>query len=422
MSMSTGTINDVLQDLDSFLESAQTKQAATADQNMGDKDTSHPSAQVDDQLLGDAPEKERSAENEADVSRDVGPQNINDANESDAEKPNSMESLTTAAPTGEDPSNETGSTKETKEDGTSSHPSDLESSVQKEKYAAFRADLDKKIKTDGLQKVACDLANEVLADIATVMESQTAEVKQASAAGAAAADRVLTESEKRAAEKNQIMDSLIKEAYQAGQQDAELLLDFYCGVAEGAAEKRAEEEAAANEKEDGGSKEEAGDSGNASSGAEDAVTGEGSEEAGALPPEDIQQLADMAAPAVEEPAPEMPAEAAMPAAEAMGAEALGGEMGAPGEEEVLDALSQALTDAGVTPEELVMAIEAEQGAAGPEMPIEQKVAAVQVAKTAAAKINHFRNLQALGRGKLTKKANLSVVWKMRQLVKNCTGK
>jgi hypothetical protein len=86
----------------------------------------------------------------------------------------------------------------------------------------------------------------------------------------------------------------------------------------------------------------------------------------------------------------------------------------------LDALSAALTDAGVTPEELVAAIEGEQANAG--APLEQKMAAVQIAKVAAARVNEFRNLQAVGRVRLTKRASLDMVWNMRQMIKQTMGR
>lgn len=379
------SVNELLRELDSVIESARpaVKRAATEDQNMGDKDTSHPSTSVDDQLLGDAPEGERSAENESDVTRDVGTQNINDAKESDAEKPNAMVGLTTAKATGEDPANETGSTKGVKEDGTSGHPSDLESSVQKEKYAAWRKGFEAKVKSEGFAKVATDLSNEILADIAVALDGQPASVKAAAARGAQAAEGLT----KLSAEQEQILGQLEKEAAEAGRANADLLVDFYRGVVEGVAEKRAEEEAA----------EASSTEGEGEGAAAEEVP---AESAGALPAEDLSQLAAVAEPAAA--APEMAPEAAG------------------GDAEVLDALSQALADAGVTPEELVQAIEAEQTGVG--APIEQKMAAVNVAKTAAARVNAFRNLQGLGRIRMTKRASLDLVYKMRQMVRASMGR
>lgn len=97
-----------------------------------------------------------------------------------------------------------------------------------------------------------------------------------------------------------------------------------------------------------------------------------------------------------------------------------GGMGEPGEEEIVQALSEALADAGVTPEELAAAVAAQEG--GGEAPLEQKVAAMNIAKLASEEVNRYRNLKSLGRIKNVKRASLQLTWSVRQMIKDVVGK
>lgn len=104
---------DLLSEIDSFLAAVETEKAAeTAStqghvQNQGDTGTSHPSKSIDDGTQ-DASEGSRSAENTADVKSSVPGQSVDVAKE-DKMEGKSENPLTTAKPTGEDPSNETSS-------------------------------------------------------------------------------------------------------------------------------------------------------------------------------------------------------------------------------------------------------------------------------------------------------------------------
>ena len=367
------TYGAAMDDLDKFVTELREKQAAEGAPlggDQGNKDTTHPSKSVDNQEES-ATEGSRSAENEADISKDVPGVNINDVPADEANAPAAMESITTAADTGDDPSNETGGTKSDKDDPGTTHPAEMDGTENGQKSAAQAADekLDAAIKEHGLAKVAAELADMVLEETGQTPE----QIKAATDAGAQAATQTVEDMVN--ANVPQIMDNLDKMASDC----AAKLLDYYAGIEEQQKSAMLPGEGAPPE--------------------EPMPGGAGGE--GALPPEDIEQLAAAAGGEV---APEAgaPPEAGM--GPGMGPGVGGG--GEPGDEEVIEALSAALQEAGITPEELVAAIEAEQGAA-PGMaegglPIEKKLAHVNTAKEACAEVNSYRNLVAAGRFKHTK--------------------
>jgi hypothetical protein len=377
MGNSTKTYGSALAELDTYLGALQKSagvEKKTASETSEDP-TSHPVENVDDQL-DPASEGSRSAENEADVTSDVGPQNINDAAPASDEEPKPV-AMTTAATTGEDPSNETAGVKDTKDDPGTTHPA---------KAAEYLETVKKACAEQGAEKVASDLGNEIMADIACI-KAADGNVEKAAEAGAAAAD---SEIEKLAeAQLPLIVEGAIKEA----EADARNLFDYYTNFQKAAEEGAEPEEAVSGEV----ATEEAGDAG----------------EEGALPVEDLEQLA-----AVAEGPEGVGAEEA-----AMGAPAvdpMADPMAEPGSEEVVEALSEALADAGVTPEEFAAAVASQEGAA--EAPIEQKMAAVQVANLATSEVNRYRNLKTAGRVSNEKRASIQLVWTVRQMVKDVTGK
>lgn len=364
------TYGSALAELDAYLGELQKTASET-----GEDSTAHP-VQSEDGQLSSATEGSRSAENESDVTSDVGVQNINDAAPAKDEEPAPV-ALTTAATTGKDPANETSSAKMDKEDPGTSHPA---------KAASVLEVIQRACAEKGAEKVASDLGNEIMADIA-VMNGGGAngtDLEKASAAGAAAAD---SEIEKlAAAQLPVVVENLTKEAAA----DAERLFEFYHNFEKAAMGAEGEPEEAVS--------------------GEEAAAGDAGEE-GALPPEDLQQLEALAggAGAVPPEAAAMPPEAA-----------LGGEMAEPEAEEVVDALSAALEDAGVTPEEFAAAVAAQEGAA--DMPIEEKMAAHQIAGLAASEVNRYRNLRAAGRLLNVKKANIQLTWTIRQMLKDVMGR
>lgn len=381
----------VLDDLNTFLEDLRTKQAAEAPLggDQGDKDTTHPSKTVDNQEQG-ATEGSRSAENEADISSDVPGVNINDVSAEEANKEAKPVGQTTAATTGEDPSNETESVKFDKEDPGTSHPSEM-NGTENGKNAGAKGDqknpVDDLIAKHGLEKVATELADLVIEETGgepTDQEKKAA--AEAANAGAGAADDLVD----RQINENlpQIFSNLDKSAAAM----ANDLAHFYIGIQHSAQEKQAED---GEEDDDTSEKPMPGETG-----------GEG-----ALPTDDLQQLAAAAGGEEAGVMPPAPAEAGIE----MGVE------GEPSDEEVVEALSEALADAGVTPEELVMAIEADQSAA-PGVPMDAKMAALNTAREACQEINRYRNLNAAGRWKTQKRASLDLKWSMRRLINEVVGR
>lgn len=337
------------------------REKQAADQ--GDVDTTHPSKNVDNGTIP-ATEGARSAENDKDITEDVPGENINDVPAADANGPSGDTVNTTAALSGDDPANETAGTKDTKDDPGTTHPAKTAAEV-----------VDAVVKEDGIEKVASELVNLVREDL-TSFETQ---VKEAHAAGVDAGQA------------EQIKENLNKYASAC----AEGLKGYYEGLAEKLAEA-----------------------------GEEPMPGDAQAE-GALPVEDLQQLA-----AVAETPEGMPAEsdpmgmgAEEGMVEGMPAEAAAGDAS---EEEVIQALSEALAEAGVTPEELAVAVEAEQQAvpAGAEggPSIEEQAAIVDNAKMACAQVNAYRNLDSVGRLNHTKRASIKVKYAMRQLVREATGK
>lgn len=360
----------VLAELDSFL--GQLSKSAAEE---GDKDTAHPSKGVDDQ---DRPATEgaRSAENERDVTAMVGVQNINDAAPATDEEPDAV-AMTTAKTTGKDPANETASVKSTKDDPGSSHPS--------AKVAEFLGQVKSACAKFGAEKIATEIGNSLMADIAVLSdnaEKQASEngLEQAAAAGSNQAEVMFKEA------MAETMPNILSYVEKQASEAAVMLRDFYAGVEQGA-QKKAE--------------------GNP----EEGIPGEAGGE-GALPQEDLAQLAAAAGGPGGAP---MPEEAMM-----AGGEGLGGPGGAQGDEEVIQALSEALADAGITPEELAQAVASSQKTAS-HMTIEQRKNASDIAKLAMCEVNSHRNLQSVGRTHV-KKASLSLAYAMRQMIKDVTGK
>lgn len=372
------TYGSALAELDNYLGQLRKTAAETSEDA-----TSHPIQSEDDQL-GAAAEGARSAENEADITSDVGPQNINDAAPATDEEPKPV-ALTDAATTGKDPSNETAGVKMNKEDPGTTHPA----KAGTEKGAEYLTRVKQACVQYGAEKVATELGNSIMADIATlgdrIKAASPQDIENAANAGARAADN---EIEKIAeAQLPGLVDFVTKQA----EADALNLAQFYDSFIKAAEGEEEPEEAV--------------------SGEEDAEAGDAGEE-GALPAEDLAQLASVAAP---EEAAALGAEAPV---EGMGME--GAMPAEPGEEEVVEALSEALADAGVTPEELSAAVAA-QGAAT-DIPLEQKMAAVKTANLATAEVNRYRNLKAIGRVGREKRANIQLTWSIRQMIKDVMGK
>jgi len=368
--------NQALADLDKFMAGL-TKAAGGSE----DSTTAHPSADEDNQTSDSKLEGSHANELEAAISSDIGPLNINDAPEA-KDKKIGPEQQTSANETGKD----VPSVKMEKEDPGTSHPAKAAEYLEKVKTACAKY---------GAEKVATELGNTIMADIAVLCEEQT---KQAAAAGANDADALIKQAE---AELATITPYLVKRA-----NDAAALLFGYYQQLEKQAEDEAKQDAEAGVP--GDSEEAAGDSG-----------GEG-----ALPAEDLEQLAAAAGP--EAGGEAAPAPAADPMA-ALGAAPAGmpaeGAAPAGGEDmEVIDALSQALADAGVTPEELAQAVAAEQQS--PKMAsvaLETRVKRAEIAKLAAAEVNRYRNLKAVGRIN-TKQASITAAWEMRKMIKEVMGK
>jgi hypothetical protein len=357
--------NQALADLDKYLAGL-TKAAGGSE----DSASSHPSKSEDDQTSDAKLEGSHASELEASISSDIGPLNINDAPAA-SDKKIGPEQQTTANETGKD----VPSVKLDKDDPGTSHPAKAAEYIEKVKAACAKF---------GAEKVATELGNALMADIAVLCESET---KQAAAAGASEADALVKQAE---AELATLTPYLVKRADAA----ATLLHAFYSQLEKDAAgEPGADPEAGVP----GEGEEAAGDAG-----------GEG-----ALPSEDLEQLAAVAGPEAGA-APEGDPMAAAAGADPMAA--------AGGDAEVIDALSQALADAGVTPEELAQAVAAEQQ--GPKMAsvsLEERVKRAEVAKLAASEVNRYRNLKAVGRIQ-TKQASLSLTWAMRSMIKDVMGK
>ncbi len=407
--MSNTTYGSVLAEIDSYVQTLREKRAAEA----GDTGTTHPSANVDDQTRP-ATEGARSAENEGDIVDSIIGPDVNSASAADAETPNKAVAMTAAAATGEDPKNETASAKGDKDDGTTTHPADAEKVG--DKYASFEK-LSAAIEADAV-KVATELGNELLADIAVIMdgvEKQAADdgaqqaadqdagqadaVKFAEAAGYEAAQaleqQLLDETREKAAAAQQAAE-LTATIQKEAEADAEMLIGYYESLAKSAEGEAEDEEATGSE-------------------------------GAALPPEDISALAaaanEGAAPAVPAPAeggeipPEVAADLAAQAAQADGG-ADEGAMADADEEQVVEALSDALAEAGVSPEELAQAVAAEQ--AGADVPDEVKAAAVASARASAEAILQHRDREA--KGQVEKKASIELKYQVRQMVRDLLGK
>lgn len=364
------TYGSALAELDAYLGELQKTASETSEDS-----TSHPVENVDDQL-DPATEGSRSSENEADITSDVGPQNINDAAPAKDEEPKPV-AMTSAATTGEDPSNETSGVKMDKDDPGTSHPA---------KAASYLEGIKKACAERGAEKVASELGDSIMADIA-VLQPAGSDIEKAAEAGAAAAD---SEIEKLAAAQ---MPALIEGAIKQAELDAANLAEFYLSYEKAAmGEEGVPEEAVPGE--------------------EDVeAAGEAGEE-GALPVEDLEQLAAVAG------APEEGAAGPMMGGDPM----MGGEPGMeePGTDEVVEALSEALADAGVTPEEFASAVASQEGAG--EAPIEEKMAAVQIANLATGEVNRYRNLKAAGRISNVKRASIQLTYVVRQMIKDVMGK
>jgi len=377
-----------LANLDQFVTELREKQAAELPLggDQGDKDTTHPSKAVDNQEEA-ATEGSRSAEHEADISKDVPGVNINDVSPEEAHKPAAMENLTTAETTGKDPAVETASVKTDKDDPGTTHPAEMDGTENGLKSAAEIAEY--ACAQYGVEKAAAAMTISVMNELLGNSDDVDELSKQAAAAGESDANAMAQEIQENMP---QILGNLEKMA--------SVYADHFSSYYGALLEKAAMEEEMMEEEEDG---------------AEAELPPEAMSE-GALPEEDIAQLADVAEgeEGVEDVEPEMAGEEEMPMDEA---EAMAGEGG---EEEVIEALSEALDEAGVTPEELVAAVEGE--AAVSEEPIEEKVAHVKSAQQACFEVNAYRNLKACGRLKTVKKASLAQKYAMRQLVTQLTGK
>ncbi len=349
--------------LDAILDQLRQKRA----EDMGDKGTTHISKDEDNGTVP-ATEGARGEENDADVkvqiNLDVGsaPANTDAVTEPEA--------LTTAKPTGEDPSTETASAEDFPNDSGTTHPARVDGG----KIAAeIKAACDK----DGVEAVIMKLSSELLA-AASSTEPAT---KAAAAAGAAAAD---ADMQKIAAlvEANlpDTLDSLVKEAAL----DADRFVSFVAGALIS--------KVAENEDMD--------------------TMGEGE----MMPDDGVAQLAEIAssgmAPAEEALLDEAPLdEAPLDPAALEGAEG----------EELIAALSEALDEAGITPEELVEAV-ASTEEANPAEPLDAKMAAVRISHGAALEVNAYRNRRALGRH--VKRASMAVSYgvlcKIRELMASAT--
>lgn len=374
------TFGAALDDLDKFVTTLREKQAAELPLggDQGDKDTEHPSKSVDNQEQP-ATEGARSAENEADISKDVPGVNINDVPAADANKPAAMESLTTAKDTGDDPANETSSVKSDKDDPGTSHPAEMDG-TENGKSASVQQVIEQSISQFGVEKTAA----EMLRLVQDELQPTTQAAKQAAEAGAADADEL-------AQQVGQNLPHILDNLDKMASVYASNLFDYYAGIeAQHALNKKAEGEAP-----------------------EEPMPGDAGGE-GALPEEDIAQLAAAAGGEPEGDEGMMPggAEGMMPP---MPEEMAGGE-----DAEVIEALSEALAEAGITPEELVAAVEAEQsGAEG--VPIEEKMAQVKVAHAACREVNAYRNLVSAGRIR-EKRASLEQKFAMYQMVRKLTEK
>jgi len=221
------TKNKALLDrLDEYLSQIQSIKQAEDDQ--GDKETSHPSKDVDNQTVA-ATEGARSAENTADVKKNVPGDSV-DAAAENSESNAPVETIgVTAAPTGEDSANEKNYSASIDDPGTSSE---------------MTADDGEKFGCDMSLSALTKLANEINAQVAIMGKSRQqsanktvkkAEVKPGNesefkAAGYKAASAVcaaIKQSEeeqiKQAAEYEQhVVGSLTKQA----QEDAENLIGF----------------------------------------------------------------------------------------------------------------------------------------------------------------------------------------------------
>ena len=441
------TYGAVLAEIDEYLGDLKEKRASSEDA------TTHPVQSVDDQTQ-DTGEGSRSSENTSDVKSDILGGDIDSASGTDAETPNKAVAMTDAAATGEDPANETASTKGTKEDGTTSHPANAEDVG--EKYSSFK-DLESAINVDP-EKVAADLGNSLMADIAVLMgdmgkkaaipadvvpapakaaapaaeaataaapgaevpavktpaveapaKDEDAAAKEAEQAGYDAAAAVYESSEKTA--------EFIKQIEKEAEADAELLASYYVGLVKGAM--GSEDEIPANEVAEGE--------------AEGTSEGEGAE----LPPEDVSALAAAAEgeglPGEEAMAGGMPGEEmamgpegippealaeGLGAEEGMGAEGDMGALGGAGEEEVVQALSEALAEAGVSPEELAQAVAAEQS--GMQVEASVKTAAIKSARQSVERIEGYRKLEK--EGKAVKKASIELKYQVRQMIREYLGR
>lgn len=236
--MSKGT--NILEAIDEFLNNAAVTKAAESSnqgvvENQGDSGTSHPSKSTEDGTQ-DAPEGARSAENSSDVKGSITSQSVDEAKE-DKMSGKSENELTTAKPTGEDPSNETASVnskipgeagKDHKGQDTS-HPAKVDFG---DKYASVKQAAEDIISraNDAFAKIAALEDNDAPATKQAKITSAStggSETDEDEAAGAKAAEAVVAELNKQANEGSQeLLVHIVKSAYD----DANDLADFYAGM------------------------------------------------------------------------------------------------------------------------------------------------------------------------------------------------
>ena len=315
-------MSNFLNDLDKWVLDAIEKSGA-------EEPTAHPSQSVDN---GDQPATTdaRAAENESDVKSEIIADSVDEATGEAAEGPGRGENNpitdigTKAAPTGEDPSSETESVKPKPEDPGTAHPA---KATMGEKYSAAQlrnmgdailADI--AVATAAVEKTAescaapkVKAATAETEDMKVEAKPETDEIKKAKEAGKEAAAMVADQLDLSAQVQNAqpnptevIMDIRKTAAYDAGN-----VSDYLAGFLAKAAE-------------------------------------------GEVIPQDTGEEV------IEETSDAMPA--GMPGAEAEMAAGMGGAPEAGGED--IDAIVEALVQAGVTPEELMALVEGQGGAEG----------------------------------------------------------
>lgn len=291
----------------------------SAESHEPDKGTSHPVGSADTSTQP-ASEGSRSAENEKDVKNDQGSPAVDNKPEATASSGNSAASDqlqigTKKAPTGEDPSSETSSVNSSLKDPGTSHPARVDNDeLDGKKYASMS--------TEMLAKTAADIANQILA---------SPELEQLMAAAQGTPTKTAAEA--------QAQSTATKEAGQVGWDLA--------GMVSGGLDKQAIDAALQYRMEEIIK--------TASSDADNVI-----EYLTAY----VQQKQAMAMDAAA--GGGMPPEAAMggmPPEAAMGGMPPGGEGGGEGDD--LAMLMQLLEQMGITPEELMAAMAAEQSGGAP---------------------------------------------------------